>query len=477
MIWILAAVAIGLLNWYAPADPTSLERVLASAIVLVCLWGIRHWRKVQQNDFGFFPLVLFVYVLFFPLPIFTLQWYNYREPMTPGSVGDANLEKALFLILIGVIGLVFGYYYPGHEAVRVRLPGIRLNWTNPKVVRRVSIAIGALSVIAFAITTQFRLDASVQAWVNLPNDFIFLATIALFVLQLQGRLGLTSTVFLWGFLVPARLMLGMAQGVFALGMAVVVGLVVTYTTMRKRVPWAFLGVGMAAFCVLQPVKGAMRQQVFIGGWVNPEMDTSDKLQSLSELPWRGLDALNGLGLPRMISISSMRLADAVLFAHVISYTPDEIPYWEGESYSPFITMLIPRFLYPEKPMYLPGNVSGHRYDLIPPNDYVTSINMPQLVEFYVNFGPLALALGGILIGVLYRTINDLLMEPAYLGSLVAGIFILARLSDIENSVIWVFGANLLMGTIVIVLFHAAIRFSESATSALAVYRESLAADS
>ena len=285
MTWIISAVVIGLLNWYAPANPTSLERVLASATMLACLWGIRHWYKVEQGrEFGFFPVVLFVYVVFFPLPIFTLQYYNYREPLSPGSVGDANLEKALFLILIGVIGLLFGYYYPGHEAVRGRLPKVRLNWTNPKVVRRVSIAIGALSVVAFAITAQFRLDASVQAWINLPNDFIFLATIALFVLQLQGRLGLASTAILWGFLVPARLMLGMAQGVFGLGVAVVVGLVVTYATMRRRFPWTFLLVGMAGFCVLQPVKSAMRQEVFIAGWVNPEMDTSDKLESLYDLP-------------------------------------------------------------------------------------------------------------------------------------------------------------------------------------------------
>jgi hypothetical protein len=470
MIWILAAVVIGLLNWYAPADPTGLERVLASAIVFVCLWGIRYWRKAQQGEFGFFPVVLFVYIVFFPLPIFTLQYYNYREPMSPGSVGDANLEKALFLTLVGVIGLVFGYYYPGHRAVRVRLPKICLNWSNPRTVAQVSISVGALSLIAFAITTRLRLDISVQAWINLPNEFIFLAIIALFVLQLQGRLGFASTLILWGFFVPARLILGMAQGQFALGVAVVVALVVSYATMMRRFPWTLLLVGMAAFCLLQPMKGAMRQEVFIGGWVNPEMDNSDKLESLYELPMRGLDALNGLGLQMMISLATIRLADAVLFAHIISYTPDEVSYWDGESYSSFLTMLIPRFLFPEKPTYLPGNVLGHRYDLLPPYDYVTSINMPQLVEFYLNFGPLALAIGGVLIGVLYRTINDLLMDPAYLGSIVGGIFILARLSDIENSAISVFGSNLLMGIIVVVLFHAAIRFFEAATSALAVYR-------
>ena len=56
MIWILAAVFIGLLNWYAPADPTRLERVFASATIFVCFWGIRHWRKFHLGrEFGFFP--------------------------------------------------------------------------------------------------------------------------------------------------------------------------------------------------------------------------------------------------------------------------------------------------------------------------------------------------------------------------------------------------------------------------------------
>jgi hypothetical protein len=472
MIWILTAVVIGLLNWYAPADPTSLERVLASAIILTCFWGIRHWQThPSRRESGFLPMVMFVYIMFFPLSIFTLLFYNYKEPFSPSSVGDDNLEKALLLTLIGIICLLFGYYYPGREEVRSRLPKIRLRWNNPTIVARVSVISGALSLLTFVITYESRLDSSVQAWVNFPNEFVLLAAIALFVLQLQGRLSAVSVIALWGFLIPGRFVLGMAQGVFFLGLVLMVGLVVAYATVRHRFPWTILLVGAAGFCVLQPVKGSMREEVFAGGWANPEMATIDKVQSLSDLPARGLAALDGLGFTTMVSLSSSRLADEVLFAHIIAYTPEEVPYWDGESYSPFATFLIPRILYPEKLQYQPGNVLGHRYDILPPYDYLTSINLPQLVEFYINFGPWAVGIGGFLIGVVYRTVNDLFMDDIrYFGSLVAGIFILARFADVENSGAFVFGPNLIMGILVVAVFHMAIRFSEKIVCALAVYR-------
>lgn len=462
MMWLLLLLILTGLNLYAPGDPTVTQRLLANAIILVCAWGIHRWRRSRSDEeSGFLPVILFVYVVFFPLPIFTLRFYDYQDLFASTSVGDTNLEKALAFTLAGIVALLMGYYYPIRTYMRKRLPKVYLSWNNAKIVERLSICLGLASIAAYAITTQMHLGDSMQAWINLPNDFVFVATITLVVLQLQGKLSWTSTFVLWGLLIPGRLILGMAQGVFGQGLAVVVGLVVAYATMRHRVPWVLLFAGMAGFCLLQPLKGTMRQQVWAGGTVNPEMGTSDKLEVLSSLPTRGLAALGEGGLSTMVWIASMRLADVVLFAHIIAYTPDDIPYWGGETYAPFLTLPIPRLLYPDKPYYQPGNVLGHRYNLLPTSDYTTSINVPQLVELYVNFGPLALVLGGFFIGVFYRIINDAFVYPgAGLGSLVGGIFILSRLADVENAAIGVFGASLLMGLIVLAIFHALIRFTE-----------------
>jgi len=472
IMWVFLVLILTGLNLYAPAGPTIAQGLLANAIILVCAWGIHRWRRSRSDEeSGFLPVLLFVYAVFFPLPIFTLQFYNYKDPFSPISVGDTNLEKALALILVGIVALLAGYYCPIRTYTRKNLPKIYLPWNNTKLVARLAIGIGLVSIAAFAITTQMHLDDSMQAWINLPSEFVFVATITLVVLQLQGKLSWTSTFVLWGLLIPVRLILGMAQGVFAQGLAVVVGLVVAYATVRHKVPWILLFAGIAGFCVLQPLKGAMRQQVWVGGNANPELAASDKLEALSLLPTRGLAMVEMSGLSTMVSIASTRLADVILFAHIISYTPNEVPYWSGETYAPFLTLPIPRLLYPDKPHYQPGNVLGHRYDLLPLYDYTTSINVPQLVELYLNFGPLALVLGGFLIGVLYRIINDSFVYPgAGFGSLVGGIFILSRLADVENAAIWVFGANFLMGLIVLAIFHVLIRFAEAFASALSLQR-------
>jgi hypothetical protein len=74
------------------------------------------------------------------------------------------------------------------------------------------------------------------------------------------------------------------------------------------------------------------------------------------------------------------------FSQVNIMTPSVVPFWNGESYSPIIYKIIPRFLYPDKPNENMGQTFGHRYNFLAKDNLTTSINAPIMTEAYMNFG-------------------------------------------------------------------------------------------
>ena len=96
-------------------------------------------------------------------------------------------------------------------------------------------------------------------------------------------------------------------------------------------------------------------------------------------------------------ISTIRLLDRAM-----ADTPIRVPYFNGETLRPLLYTPIPRFLWPEKPLENIGNRIGHAYRVLNPGDSTTSINLPWIVEFYINFGTrgviAGLALAGFVLG-------------------------------------------------------------------------------
>ena len=90
---------------------------------------------------------------------------------------------------------------------------------------------------------------------------------------------------------------------------------------------------------------------------------------------------------------------------VTKNSPDFIPYWDGYSYKLFISKIIPRILWRNKPSDELGNEFGHRYNVLTKKSKTTvrynstSWNMPVLNEFYVNFGKLGVIIGMFLFGL------------------------------------------------------------------------------
>jgi hypothetical protein len=340
------------------------------------------------------------------------------------------------------------------------LPKIHLQWQNKGAIELVSLGFAALGLVVFLITLQLKLSPEIQAYINLPSDFFYLAIIVLLILHLEGELGRGYVALLWFVLIPLRALIGLAQG--ALGFAIIetAALLITYATMRRRIPWLIFIAGFGAFFFMQPIKGMMRSMVFAGRTANTEQNQSDKFEALVVTGAQGVTAVENLPLGDLLSIATNRLADIMVLATVVNLTPEDIPYWGGTTFYRLLLVPVPRLIYPEKPVDLPGNVLGHQYGMISGDDYTTSINLMQILELYGNFGPFGVVLGSIVIGMIYRTINDLFISRACgLGAVVAGIYIFMHLVDIENAASSVFG-GLLIESLTVMAFHCGIRLAE-----------------
>jgi len=450
------------LNLYAPAPPTILQRVLASATAVLAFGVIWLWvyRADNEAEIGFLPIMTVVYFLEYPFTIFTQKFYQMNFGYGEYLLSNEAVDKALALSLIGLPMIVLGFYWPGRKAIAEKLPRFQMKWRDRDVVEFMAVGFAIMSLATFLIAFRIKLSDATQAYLSLPGEFFFLSLATLFILQLQGQLSFASKVLMWGVLIPLRVVLGMSQGTLALGMVVVMALAITYATIRRRVPWIVFIIGFGGFVVLQPVKGDFRKTVFLKGTINKDEPQSEKLAAFMNSAEVGWSVVQSFDLKDVVSIATARLSDILIFATVVERTPQDTPYWYGASFYRLLFFPIPRILYPEKPNYLEGNVLGHQYAMIGDDDYVTSINLAQLIELYGNFGPPGVIFGCLVFGIIYRTIHDCFVHPSCgLGSLVTGIYFFTHLIDIENSTASIFG-GLLLESIVVLIFFFSIRLAE-----------------
>lgn len=122
------------------------------------------------------------------------------------------------------------------------------------------------------------------------------------------------------------------------------------------------------------------------------------------------DGIEKTGGTSATETATRRISHTWLLAHVVEKSPAVVPFWGGETYKPLFTAMIPRALWPGKPLEITGGIFGKRYGLIPPESR-TSLNLPWHVELYANFGNVGVLIGMALIGAFLAVLDKLLNAP------------------------------------------------------------------
>jgi hypothetical protein len=431
-------VLLVVLNLSALADPTPIQRVLSSAIILLCAYP--SWRLVSGKDRGvaFLPFFGGVYAVYYALPVFLMS--EYQLPKSGGLVDlEAFVEPALGLAFAGLCLLLLGYYGPHQRGLARVVPKVNLQWKDLANLRLLAVIMGTIGTVGYYIHVFFPVPAAVRQLSLFLADLPLLSMVLLFILQLNRRLGPLGKFFLWGILVPARVLITVGAGITGWVLMVALILLMVYATLRHRLAWKSIAVGLVGGFFLLAVKGPFRSVTWYGGTIG-EQPLIERLQVYGEVAWRVVRTGQEVWYARSAEQVMQRVGHLMILAEMVRQVPAEVPFWGGETLYPLLVKPIPRLIYPGKPEEVMGGTFGHRYGFLSPNDFATSYNLPQLVELYITFGTVGVLVGMFLLGVLYRLIQHVLVHPRMgMGGLVAGVYIFASQLLMENNLSMILG--------------------------------------
>ena len=447
------AIALIALNLYALGSPTLLQRVYASAILASLALPVWLWMSGADRTIPFMPFLTLVFAYYFALPVFLLR--EFATGLFKPPVPEHYITLALGYSLLGLYCMFAGYYGPAKWLFGPILPRLNLQWRDMRVVKLVALILGFGGL--FASHAVEYLPESLAQVGAFAADLSMVGICALVALHLAGKLDWSIAAFLWGFLIPVRIAIGLGTGSAASGLIVGIAVAMMFAAVSRSIPWKMMALGTVALFILRPAEAPYR----IATWGGRLSDAGviEKAQVFGEIVYR--ITLGGTVPPQaLIEVASMRLAQFTVFGEVIEDTPALVPFWEGQSFYPILFKPIPRFIMPDKPEEVSGSWFGHRYGLITQENTTTSINLPQIVELYGNFGLIGVIVGMFIFGLIYRLVLEMYVHPGMgLGALVGGVYVSSKVIDIGSATSLTFGV-IPWSMVLIALIHLIVQLAE-----------------
>jgi hypothetical protein len=417
---------------HRPETLTEAQALLAAAVMLLgFLPALAYLARGARAPLPLLPLSGLFYAFTFGLPAFSdeLEWR---------AVAPEAVTKAFALTVCGLLVLYAAYFLSGRLLFR-RLRPVRIAGTlSPSRLR-------ALAWVSFAAHLAYEFTPGLQQVPSLGHFFHPLGWVAIGLLylgHLQRRLPTVDALVFFGLALPLVLLSRLTSGALYEFFVVVVFLSLIYWQVRRRVPWAVLAASAVLFVLLNDVKFEYRGRVSRAGLETT--DVWDKMATLADLlTERYVDFERAQ--PGDVTISSVnRIGHIALFACVVEATPQTVPYWGGETYAFLFASAVPRFLWPEKPEAGFGNEFGRRYQLLHSRNLDTTINVPWLTEFYINFGAPGVLVGMALVGVGFRFLIQKLSNPiSSPAEYVLGLTLVFQLFYSESNLALMWGGLLL----------------------------------
>jgi hypothetical protein len=434
-------------------DNRRAHRILVAATMLSMVWGAV-WVDSPEALFAYLSITLAAFapsVLWFRLgtpgiPVFQavalMHFVYYAIPILRGNVGQINyapfeilqcgMTVATYLIVGTVSWLVV--VRKTHRS-RSSLPEF-VSGAPLKLIVFLGIGLGIL----FFVSLYFGLAGWLGSYFGLFRSAVSTATtIACFMLGHARARGLLRGVN-WALAIAGLgMLILMAWSTLFLvsGAMFFITAVFGFAITSKRIPWRTLAAAAAIITVFHAGKGEMRQKY----WA---MDSNSNIaMSVTQVPgliteWAdtGLGALvSGGGNVAVIDRASL----LQLLLRVQRLAPDHVPFLYGETYALLPSLLIPRFLEPDKLASQAGmTMLNIRFGFqTVQTAAVTAIGWGLIAEAYANFG----YIGVIGIAVLMGSLGALLtrwsdgapiISAATLTSIVATILMINLEQDFSG---------------------------------------------
>jgi len=222
------------------------------------------------------------------------------------------------------------------------------------------------------------------------------------------------------------------------GISVIALAIISYSMAKRSVPWIIIILTIPILSILHLGKGAMR------GIYWKEHGAIQETREISELPAFFIEWFNyGLQAERVereTRIQQSSIFERASLIHMlcmcVDRVPRDLPHLNGDTYIDIPGILVPRFLWPDKPSSLQATQRLATYFNLIHVDAIgqVSVAFGVLSEAYVNFGIIGVIVLAILFGLGFKRVAQLSQHVPLFSALgILSILLTAWSFQIEQS--------------------------------------------
>jgi len=387
IMWVFPPLAATFLMWLVRLNDITVFEFLGAVGLLTAAWGPYYsWRKAGERYLPLFPMLSFMYWVYYALGLF---WGTRGNYTLHGELSQQSIEQAMLLAVVGVICLWVGKW----TGVGQRLASPRVLDIHPRNEN-------AWSYIRTALLLSLPLTFGVQSRAFLFGSggrqllMILTSTVpmALFVMLFRKWLRRQANhgeVLLIAVFLIARFLAGIASGWLGSSVAIMIICSIAYLYERRKIPALAVVVVLVYVLFFQAGKEAFRK-TFWGERVDSTLSQRISFWSSESLrSWElTLENPNAENWRRLADQSLGRMSLLQQTANVIDLTPEVVPYQHGRLYTYMLVTFIPRALWEDKPSVSEANQFYQvAYGLTDQDRLGTvSIAVGTVAESFINFG-------------------------------------------------------------------------------------------
>jgi hypothetical protein len=436
-----------------------LQATLAVLLLSICFYPTARYFAYQEAGIPALAILSLAYGLQFAVPIFTREPVIVLADAIEFELNSSDIVAALLMAILGVVVLQIAYYSFHSNSLMQFVPVARLHLAKTK-----AFYYCLIHSILLPLSINIKSVIPDQMQTPLGPVIILLQNQALVAIGILGWLIYSNRISKWYLgwlyaLVAFSSMRGISEGWLEQAVVPIAVLFVVKWLNTRKIPVMSISSALLLVLFLAPAKGAFRDHV----WYDVEGGATalSSVQKISfwvkEATEYWQDTLSGNHDFSESTAGVTGRTDLVhQLTHIYSMTPSTIPYQYGATYSYFAVALIPRVIWPDKPVAGTANsFFAVTYGITTEEGAERStFGVSLLGEGYLNFGwvgvILIMAIQGIVIGLLQHSFGGVRSGAG--GQAVFLAFFIFFLNGIGSSAEILFGnilQNLLCGCLLL----------------------------
>lgn len=436
-----------------------------TAVVILALGGLSLVTKGAPWQ-GLTRIDLIPWWLAYTAVTFGLTSLAWLKPQTgtPAIIRQESIAPAVLMVAVSIVAFLAGALSAGASFVRRPLAAVaRWSLCGAGPGMRTPSIPAAVYAVGF-VARLWRLGAGTYAYLGNPardlsapssgnqllaqvENFTHYGLVLMTLNAFGFRRTLGSRVLFW-LALSVEVVFGAVSGVKGELVTTALAVGVGYVAAGRRIPLRAVVIFAAGFLLLVPANLAYRQEIV----TSVRSAGGSPLDVVRRLPALARDSLADRNpfsiLTESVAFAGQRLREIDNVALILQRTPGEIPYRPATDLlvGP-VTGMIPRAVWPAKPILSSGYEFSQQYYNLPPSLYTASAVTMQ-GDLYRHGGLPVMIIGMLLLGAVAKAAQDVYAHgDPRLSVLYAGLFL--QLTNVEIDVV-----SLVVSTVQVVVVLA-----------------------